>query len=100
MSCERYAERSEERTREGGASERPAERTGGLVNVRPVVAAPDPVLSLPAKEVDPRDPSVIALADDLLATMRVFPGCVGLAAVQVGMPWHLFVLDVAGHPKT
>jgi peptide deformylase len=70
------------------------------VTVRPVVAAPDPVLSQAAKEIDPHDPSVAALTADLLATMRVSPGCVGLAAVQVGVPWHLFVLDVTGHPKT
>lgn len=68
-------------------------------SVRPVVTAPDPVLSQSAKEVDARDPSVAALAADLIATMRVSPGCVGLAAVQVGVPWHLFVLDVSGHPK-
>jgi peptide deformylase len=68
--------------------------------VRPVVAAPDPVLSHPTKEVDPTDPSVVALAADLAATMRVSPGCVGLAAVQVGVAWDLFVLDVSGHPKT
>jgi peptide deformylase len=72
-------------------------RTG---SVRPVVAAPDPVLSQPAKQVDPADPGVVALVADLVATMRVLPGCVGLAAVQVGVPWHLFVLDASGHPRT
>ena len=69
-------------------------------SVRAVVAAPDPVLSQPAKEVDPTDPSVAMLAADLVATMRQAPGCVGLAAVQVGVAWQLFVLDVSGHPKT
>jgi peptide deformylase len=58
------------------------------------------VLSQPAKEVDPTDPSVVALVADLVDTMRVSPGCVGLAAVQVGVPWHVFVLDVSTHPKT
>jgi peptide deformylase len=69
------------------------------MTVRRVVVAPDPVLSQPTKEVDPTDPSVVALAADLVATMRVSPGCVGLAAVQVGVPWHVFVLDVSAHPK-
>ncbi|MDQ1702298.1 MAG: peptide deformylase [Frankiaceae bacterium] len=65
----------------------------------PVVATPDPVLTRPANEVDPLDPAVIALADDLVETMRVSPGCVGLAATQVGVPSRVFVLDVTGHKK-
>ncbi len=68
--------------------------------VRPVVRAPAAVLSSPAADVDPRDPEVVALAADLLATQRVSPGCVGLAAVQVGVPWRMFSLDVTDHPKT
>jgi peptide deformylase len=68
--------------------------------VRPVVRAPDPVLSTRSVEVDPCDPGVVALAADLLATQRVSPGCVGLAAPQVGVGWRLFSLDVTGHPKT
>lgn len=67
--------------------------------VRPVVAAPDPVLSRPGEPVDPTDPKVVALAADLLATMRVSPGCVGLAAPQVGVSLRVFAVDVAGHPK-
>lgn len=34
-----------------------------------------------------------------LATMRVSPGCVGLAAQQVGVAAQLFCVDVTGHPK-
>lgn len=68
--------------------------------VLPVVRAPAPVLSTPALEVDPLDPEVVQLAADLLATQRVSPGCVGLAAVQVGVGLRVFSLDVSGHPKT
>ena len=68
--------------------------------VLPAVHAPAAVLSRPAAEVDPGDPAVIALARDLVATMRAAPGCVGLAANQVGVGSRLFVLDVTGHPKT
>ncbi len=68
--------------------------------VRPVVRAPAAVLSAPAATVDPLAPDVVALAADLLATQRVSPGCVGLAAVQVGMPLRMFSIDVTGHPKT
>jgi peptide deformylase len=68
--------------------------------VRDVVRAPDPVLSRACPEVDPHDPTTIALAADLLATMTVSPGCVGLAANQIGVSARVFCLDVSTHPKT
>jgi peptide deformylase len=49
--------------------------------------------------VDPTDPDVVALAADLVATMRVSPGCVGLAAAQLGAALRVFAVDVTGHPK-
>jgi peptide deformylase len=67
--------------------------------VLPVVTAPDAVLSTPSVEVDPADPEVAQLAADLIATQRVSPGCVGLAAPQVGVGWRVFSLDVTRHPK-
>ena len=65
-----------------------------------VVAAPAPVLSRPSAPVDPQDPKVVRLAADLVATMRVSPGCVGLAAPQVGVGLQVFCVDVSAHPKT
>ncbi|MFL6061329.1 MAG: peptide deformylase [Marmoricola sp.] len=67
--------------------------------VLPVVRAPDPVLSRPGALVDPTDPDVVQLAADLVATMRVSPGCVGLAAPQVGVSAKVFCVDVTEHPK-
>jgi peptide deformylase len=67
--------------------------------VRPVVAAPQPVLSAVGAEVDPGDPEVVRLAADLVATMRVSPGCVGLAAPQIGVSAQVFCVDVTTHPK-
>ncbi len=67
--------------------------------VLPVVRAPEAVLGTRCAEVDPVDPGVIQLAADLIATMRVSPGCVGLAANQVGVDWRVFSLDVSRHPK-
>ena len=67
--------------------------------VRPVRRAPDRGLSARSVEVDPRDPAVLALAADLLATQRASAGCVGLAAPQVGVGWRVFSLDVTDHPK-
>ncbi len=68
--------------------------------VLPVVTAPAPVLSSRCAEVVADDPGVVQLAADLLATMAVSPGCVGLAANQVGVPWRMFCVDVTAHPKT
>jgi peptide deformylase len=68
--------------------------------VRPVVRAPDPVLSRPGPSLDPTDPTVVQLCADLVATMHVSPGCVGLAAPQLGIPGRAFCVDVTGHPQT
>jgi peptide deformylase len=70
------------------------------VTVRAVLRAPHPVLAATGAEVDPRAPEIVQLAADLVATMRVSPGCVGLAAPQVGVSARVFAVDVRGHPKT
>jgi peptide deformylase len=67
--------------------------------VREVVRAPAAVLSTPGRTVDPTSPDVVRLAADLVATMRVSPGCVGLAAPQVGVDAKVFCVDVSQHPK-
>ncbi|MGN0063656.1 MAG: peptide deformylase [Nocardioides sp.] len=68
-------------------------------NVLEVVTAPAPVLSAQGAEVDPTSPETVQLAADLVATMRVSPGCVGLAAPQVGVSAKVFSVDVSEHPK-
>ncbi len=68
--------------------------------VRPVLRAPAAVLAASGAGVDPLAPEVVALSADLLATQAMSPGCVGLAAQQVGLAWRVFSLDVTGHPKT
>jgi peptide deformylase len=83
----------------------PAEQTAAALAgidgaVRPVVTAPDAVLSRTGEIVDPTDAKTLALAADLLATMRAAPGCVGLAAPQLGMAVRVFAVDVTGHPKS
>lgn len=67
--------------------------------VRQVVAAPHQVLSRPGAQVDPTAEEVVQLAADLVATMRVSPGCVGLAAPQIGVGAQVFAVDITGHPK-
>jgi peptide deformylase len=67
---------------------------------RAVVRAPSAVLGVAGQPVDPCDPAIVALVGDLFATMAVSPGCVGLAAPQVGVSAQVFVVDVRAHPKT
>jgi peptide deformylase len=68
--------------------------------VRPAVRSPDPVLAMAGARVDPAEPAIRALAADLVATMAAAPGCVGLAAQQVGAAARLLAVDVRNHPKT
>jgi peptide deformylase len=68
--------------------------------VRDVVRAPAAVLSTAGARVDPTSAEIVRLAADLVATMRVSPGCVGLAAPQVGEGVRVFCVDVSAHPKT
>ena len=90
-------------TSEGDLTSRLAEWTEAELGLRgrvlPVVRAPAPVLSTPGTDVDPRSPDTVQLAADLVATMRVSPGCVGLAAPQVGTASRMFCVDVSEHPK-
>jgi peptide deformylase len=73
--------------------------TYSRVPIRRVLTHPALVLAQRAREVDPGDPEVVALADALVATMRVSPACVGLAANQIGVSMRVFCMDVTGHRK-
>lgn len=66
---------------------------------RTVVVAPNKVLATAADPVDPQAGATVQLAADLIATMRVSPGCVGLAAPQIGVGSAVFCVDVSQHPK-
>ena len=67
--------------------------------VRPVLALPDPFLQRPSAKVGAVDDRALALAADLLDTMRARPACVGLAAPQIGVGLRAFAVDVTGHRK-
>lgn len=68
--------------------------------VRDVLLLPHPDLKRTARELGPGEGSEAArVAGDLLDTMRGHPGCVGLAAPQLGEVVRLVVVDVTGHPK-
>ena len=63
---------------------------------RPVLTLPDARLKLTSLPCDGVDRG---LAADLVDTMRVSPGCVGLAAPQIGVNRRAFCVDVSAHPK-
>jgi peptide deformylase len=52
-----------------------------------------------AEPVDARRELAVQLAEDLVETMRAHPGCVGLAANQVGELLRVIVVDVSDHPR-
>jgi peptide deformylase len=64
-----------------------------------VLRLPEPVLSRPAQPVGAVDDAALVLAADLVDTMRASPGCVGLAAPQIGVGLRAFCIDVSGHRK-
>ena len=67
--------------------------------VRQVLVLPDPFLQRPSAKVGTVDARALALAADLLDTMRDRPACVGLAAPQIGVGLRAFAVDVTGHRK-
>src|SRR4051812_44767947 len=69
------------------------------VPLRRVLTRPDPVLARCSREIDPRAPGILALADSLVTTMRASPACIGLAAPQIGESIRMFCLDLTGHRK-
>ena len=62
--------------------------------VRPILTVPDPKLKLVSRTVERVDDALRALMDDMLETMYAAPG-IGLAAIQVGEPVRVIVMDLA-----
>lgn len=63
--------------------------------IRPILTAPDPRLKTISKPVAGVDDELRALMDDMLETMYDAPG-IGLAAIQIGVPKRVIVMDLAG----
>jgi len=65
--------------------------------IRPVLTLPHDVLATPARPVGRTDAETRGLATDLVDTMEASPGCVGLAAPQIGVGLRAFVVNITGH---
>jgi peptide deformylase len=62
--------------------------------IRDILVVPDPRLKLKSQPVEFVDDELRALMDDMLETMYDAPG-IGLAAVQIGVPKRVIVMDLA-----
>jgi peptide deformylase len=62
--------------------------------IREILTVPDPRLKQVSKPVDAVDEALRALMDDMLETMYDAPG-IGLAAVQIGVPKRVIVMDLS-----
>ena len=62
--------------------------------LREILVVPDPVLKQVSTPVEVVDDELRALMDDMLETMYAAPG-IGLAAIQVGVPKQVIVMDLA-----
>ena len=64
------------------------------MSIKPLIILPDPILRTVSKPVERVDAPLLKLADDMLETMYDAPG-IGLAAIQVGEPLRMLVIDLA-----
>jgi len=62
--------------------------------IRPILTVPNPILKQVSKPVDNVTDDTRALMDDMLETMYAAPG-IGLAAIQIGEPLNVIVMDLA-----
>ena len=62
--------------------------------LREILTVPHPLLKKTSTKVEHVDDELRALMDDMLETMYAAPG-IGLAAVQVGVPKRIIVMDLA-----
>ena len=62
--------------------------------LRKILTEPDPILRKKCEPLEKVDTETKKLMDDMLETMYAAPG-IGLAAIQVGVPKRVIVLDIA-----
>jgi len=62
--------------------------------IREILTVPNPVLKQVSQPVAEFDDALRALMDDMLETMYDAPG-IGLAAIQIGVPKRVIVMDLA-----
>ena len=63
------------------------------MTIRPIVTAPDPRLQAVSTDVEAVDAEIRTLVDDMADSMYAAEG-IGLAAVQIGVPKRVIVIDL------
>ena len=64
------------------------------MTIKPLIILPDPLLRQVSTPIERVDAELLALADYMLETMYDAPG-IGLAAIQIGIPRRMLVVDLA-----
>lgn len=67
--------------------------------IREILEYPDPLLKEVSKPVDWVSEDIKSVVEDLIETMRSSPGCVGMAAPQIGELKRIIVFDATNHKK-
>ena len=68
------------------------------MTIRKILTEPDPFLRQISQNVEKVDDEIRKLMDDMLETMYAAPG-IGLAAIQVGVPKNVIVIDLSKEEK-
>jgi peptide deformylase len=68
------------------------------MTIRKILTEPDPFLRQISQDVELVDNKIRTLMDDMLETMYAAPG-IGLAAIQVGVPKKVIVIDLSKEEK-
>ena len=68
------------------------------MTIRKILTEPDPFLRQKSEPVEKVDDSIRKIMDDMLETMYDAPG-IGLAAIQIGVPKRIIVLDISKDPE-
>jgi len=64
------------------------------MTIRPILTVPNPILKKVSQPVEAVTDELRKLMDDMLETMYAAPG-IGLAAIQIGEPLNVIVMDLA-----
>ncbi len=65
------------------------------MTILPVLRYPNPILRVKSELVEKVNQEIQRIIGDMIDTMYASPGCVGVAAPQVGYPLRIFVIDVS-----
>ena len=66
--------------------------------IREIIKVPNPILKKVSKPVGEVNDEIRGILDDMLETMYAAPG-IGLAAIQIGIPLRMLVIDISSVSK-